>query len=118
MTRFVDHTNRHRLYSSDIDVVGNVISVNVASHLISFKLGCRYYSDAAGTPATPGAGTVVLERFDEATLQWTTITTGSPLTATDLTDKGSEVENSTKFRATASGVTVATHYQLFISGNV
>lgn len=108
---------QHGLYDSAIDVVGNTLTItNIDSNMENHYIGVRYYSDAAGTPVTPGAGTVAIEGLDEATNQWTA--TAGTLDCTDVTDKESIQGNVTGIRAVPTGITTATHWQLFVSANL
>ena len=107
----------HNLYSSGIDVVANTLVItNILRDLENHYIGVRYYSDAIGTPVVPGAGTVVIEGLDEATAQWTP--TQAPLVSTDVLDKESINGNITGLRAVPTGITTATHWQLFSSSNL
>ena len=108
---------QHKLYDSVIATVATTLTItNISDDLENHYVGVRYYSDSAGTPATPGAGTVVIEALDEATNQWTPTAAG--LTSTDVTDKQSLVGNVTGVRAVPTGITTATHWQLFSSSNL
>lgn len=117
MTGIATTNPSHKLYSSAIVTVATDIIQVVSPIFTDYQVGVRYYSDAAGTPVTPGAGTVAIQRLDEATNQLTAVT-GSPLTGTDVTDKVVESANSLQIKAVTTGITTATHYQLFISANV
>ena len=108
---------QHALLDSPIDVVANTLVIpNVEVNLEKHYIGVRYYSDAVGTPVTPGAGTVAIQALDEVTNQWTA--SASTLTCTDVTDKETITANVTSIRAVPTGITTATHWQLFSSSNL
>jgi hypothetical protein len=108
---------QHALYDSVIATVATTLTITgVEENLETHYIGVRYYSDAVGTPVTPGAGTVVIEALDEATNQWTATAAG--LTSTDVTDKQSYLGNVIGVRAVPTGITTATHWQLFSSSNL
>ena len=108
----------HALYESTIETVATTLNItgvdgNLENHFISV----RYYADAAGAAtATPGAGTVVITGLDEASNQQTLTAAG--LDCTDVTDKESINGNITGVRAVPTGITTATHWQLFSSSNL
>lgn len=85
----------------------------VKADMPKFTAGIRYFSDANGTPATPGAGTVTISATGLVTGQDTAITNGA-LDATDVTAFVKWEQNCTKVTATPAGVTTATHFQLHI----
>lgn len=111
--------NQHKLISSSIVAVAATATVTkISGNFENLYIGMRYYADSLGAAtATPGAGTVVVEVLDEATNQWTAVT-GSPLAGTDVLDKGTYTGNATQVRAVPTGLTVATHMQLFVSANI
>ena len=107
----------HALYSSTIETVATTLNITgIDANLENHFIACRYYSDAAGTPVVPGAGTVVITGLDEATNQQTLTAAG--LDCTDVTDKESINGNITGARAVPTGITTATHWQLFSSSNL
>lgn len=108
----------HGLFQSTIETVATTLNITgLDSNLENHFIGCRYYADALGAAtATPGAGTVVITGLDEATGQQT-LTAGS-LDSTDVTDKESINGNITGVRAVPTGITTATHWQLFSSSNL
>lgn len=109
---------RTQLYKSDIVTVATTATITGMSPVsVNHFAGCRYYSDAVGTPVTPGAGTVAIQGLDQTTNQYTDFT-ATPLTCTDVTDKATAAANITEVKATPAGITTATHYQLFVSSNV
>ncbi len=110
---------QHRLYTSDIVAVAATATITGAvKHFEDYYIGMRYYADSAGAAtAVPGAGTVAIQVLDEATNEWTAVT-GSPLTGTDVTDKVIHAGNAIGIRAVPTGLTVATHMQLFVSANL
>jgi len=108
---------QHALYDSAIATVATTLTITgIDANLENHYIGVRYYSDAIGTPVTPGAGTVVIAVLDEATNQWTATAAG--LDSTDVADKQNYVSNIISVRATPTGITTATHWQLFISSNL
>jgi hypothetical protein len=109
---------QHGLFKSIISTVATTLTITgVEKATETHYIGVRYYTSSAGTtPATPGAGTVVIEVLDEATNQWTA--TASGLTSTDVTDKQTHTGNVTGVRAVPTGITTATHWQLFSSSNL
>ncbi|MEE8599096.1 MAG: hypothetical protein V3S69_06255 [Dehalococcoidales bacterium] len=108
---------QHALYDSVIATVATTLTITgVEENMENHYIGVRYYSDAAGTPVTPTAGTVVIAVLDEATNQWTATAAG--LTSTDVTDKQSHAGNVIGVRATPTGILTATHWQLFSSSNL
>lgn len=111
--------SQHKLYDSTIETVATTITdASLLDDLETHYIGMRYYADDAGAvTATPGAGTVAIQVLDEATNQWTAVT-GSPVDATDVTDKVTHTGNITGVRAIPTGVTTATHMQLFSSSNL
>lgn len=109
---------QHALYDSAIATVATTHTITpVNDNLENHYIGVRYYSDAVGTPVAPTGGTVVLEVLDEATNQWTEVT-GSPLTASAITSKGTYTGNVIGVRAVPTGLLTATHWQLFSSSNL
>jgi len=108
---------QHALYDSVIATVATTLTITgVEENLENHYIGVRYYSDAAGTPVTPTAGTVVIKVLDEATNQLTATAAG--LTATDVTDKQTYTGNITSVQAVPTGILTATHWQLFSSSNL
>lgn len=108
---------QHKLFTSPIVTVAtNTVISNIQDDLENHYIGARYYSDAVGTPVVPGAGTILVQGLDEATNQWTN--TASTLACTDVTDKESITANVTSIRGVPTGITTATHWQLFSSSNL
>ena len=101
----------------DVTPVGSVsvlgANKNINPTLPGFTASIRYYSNATGTPATPGAGIVTISATGLASNQDTTITDGA-LDSTDVTNYVNWKHHCTKVTATPVGVTTATHYQLFV----
>jgi hypothetical protein len=110
--------NEHKLFSSPIVAVAattTIANVGVSSQV--HYIGARYYTSSAGTTTvTPGAGTVAVAGLDEATNQWTD--SAGTLACTDVTDKETITANVTSIRGVPTGITTATHWQLFSSSNV
>jgi hypothetical protein len=110
--------SRTQLYKSDIVTVATTVTITgINPATITHFAGCRYYSDAIGTPVTPGAGTVAVQGLDRTTNQFTDFN-ATPLSATDVTDKVDATANITEVKAAPTGITTATHYQLFVTSNV
>lgn len=109
---------QHGLFKSIISTVATTLTISgVEKAAETHYIGVRYYTSSTGaTTVTPGAGTVVIEVLDEATNEWTATAAG--LTSTDVTDKQNHTGNATGVRAIPTGITTATHWQLFSSSNL
>jgi hypothetical protein len=110
--------NQHKMFNSDIVTVATTAVIeNMGTAAQTHYIGARYYSDSAGTPVVPGAGTITIEGLDEATNQWTD--TASTLLCTDITDKETITANVLSIRGVPTvAITTATHWQLFSSSNI
>jgi hypothetical protein len=110
---------RTQLYKSEIVTVATTITIaGMSPTSVNHFAGCRYYADSAGAAtAVPAAGTVAIQGLDATTNEFTDFAT-SPLTSTDVTDKTSATANITEVKAVPTGLTTATHYQLFVTSNV
>jgi hypothetical protein len=99
------------------DAVAETLSISTSSVPVNSFAACRYFADAARTiPATPGAGTVLIEVKLASNDQWVLVT-GGTLDGIDLTAQASWQGNITAVRATPTGLTTATHYELHVSMN-
>lgn len=109
--------NRAHVVSSGIVAVGGAVSVDanndIRPDMPNFTASIRYYSDSDGTPVVPGAGTVTITATGLASGQDTSIANGA-LDSTDVTNYVDWKHHCTKVTATPAGVTIATHYQLFV----
>ncbi len=109
--------NQYRKVSKGGAVADTLTITGLSEVPVNGFAAARYFADAAfTTPATPGAGTVLIEVKLATNDQGVTVTDGT-LTATDLTAQASWQSNITGVRATPTGLTTATHYQLFASMN-
>lgn len=103
---------------SDVFAVGDTITLGgIETANPHCFAGVQFFADASGAmPVTPGAGTVAItvetinnEGIFEAITD-PAITATSPTTV-------DWAANTTRVRATPSGVTVATHYKLVVTTN-
>lgn len=78
--------------------------------------GCQFFSDAAGTPAVPTAGTVAISI---ETVNTQPIFEDIPANVIDATAPLtlSWAANTKRVRATPTGIVGATHYRLVVTAN-
>jgi hypothetical protein len=99
-------------------VVAATLTISSVSEIpVNSYAACRYFSESTfTTPATPGAGTVLIEVKLATNDQWVTVS-GGTLDATDASAQASWQGNITAVRATPTGLTTATHYQVYAAMN-
>lgn len=108
----------YRQYTSDVTAVASTVTQDFIDparpHCF---VGIRFFDDAAGTiMATPTAGTVLVEvqTINSYPDFQDVISNEIDVTGQCTIDWGA---NTKAVRATPTGITGATHYQMFVTGN-